>query len=96
MPETNTSYRKLHPAVRAACAEAGWDTYDTYNDKCATDRKIAYCRNGWPVPAAMKAEIKVAVDAILVEQEIDAKCEWFTAERYGYGSYDKLIIRVPH
>ena len=89
------SYGKFHKDVREACKSAGWKVFSTYNDKRKDgSRRLNYSRNGWPVPEEMKTKILADVKTLVKEHNIDGEVYWFTAERYGYGAYDKLCVLV--
>lgn len=89
--------RSIHAQIRQACSNAGWEVFGTYNDKRKDgSRRLSYARNGWPVPATIKAAILKEVAGIVDQHEMKgATVYWWDAHRPGYGSYDKLCINVP-
>jgi len=90
------SYGKLlNNDVKAIAKDAGWtNCWFVYNDKVKNGRRLSYCGNGWRVPEEMKKDILVKVKSLVKKHNITAEVFWHVAHRWGYGDYDKLVIRI--
>jgi hypothetical protein len=85
----------LLPKIREICLKAGWSNHYiwTYNDKFKSYRRIKFMVNGWRLPEEMKNEIIEKVRPLL--KGTNFTIEWQERERFGYGSYDALILKQP-
>ncbi len=89
-----TPTRTIRKIVRKSVEENGWQIWDSRTDKTTDGRRLAFWRNGWPVPKAMKQSIKDQVERDLQKGNLPGVVTWHKAESFR-GSYDKLVVKVP-
>ena len=86
--------RTIRKIVRKSVKENGWEIWDSRTDKTTDGRRLAFWRNGWPVPKSMKQSIKNQVERDLQKGNLPGVVTWHKAESLR-GSYDKLVVKVP-
>jgi len=85
----------LNQEIKKIAKRHRWPIWFCYNDKRKGWRRLSYCRNGYRASARTKQEIRKKVALLLESLGIMADVYWRECERYAYGSYDKLCIRIP-
>lgn len=81
--------------VREACRQARWYPHRTFNDRCKTHRRVAFCNLGHTVSPKMREKVEELVHSKLLAA--GAKFNnvyWYRADGM-LGWCDKLVVEVP-